>query len=209
MNLENLFKCVKLTHGLQQVKRSIFTAGEDRRENDAEHQYQLAMTAWYVIVTEKLPFDVDKVLKYCLVHDMVEVYAGDAHFYGDRNGKEERERQAAIRLRKEFSEIPEWHQLIEDYEKKIDKECLFIYALDKLLPAINIYFDRGRTWREQRITLNMVVTKKREKIACSDEVTDYFNQLVVLLRAEAPSLFSTAPDAIFCQNQCCKEKGAT
>ena len=72
---------------------------------------------------------------------------------------------------------------------------------------INIYFDGGRTWREQRITLNMVVTKKREKIACSDEVTDYFNQLVVLLRAEAPSLFSTAPDAIFCQNQCCKEKG--
>ena len=138
MNLENLFKCVKLTHGLQQVKRSIFTAGEDRRENDAEHQYQLAMTAWYVIVTEKLPFDVDKVLKYCLVHDMVEVYAGDAHFYGDRNGKEERERQAAIRLRKEFSEIPEWHQLIEDYEKKIDKECLFIYFLfivfNKLMP---------------------------------------------------------------------------
>ncbi|MEK7648633.1 MAG: HD domain-containing protein [Patescibacteria group bacterium] len=206
MNLQNLFKCVKLTHGLQQVKRSIFTAGEDRRENDSEHQYQLAMTAWYVIVTENLPLNVDKVLKYSLVHDMVEVYAGDAHFYGDRNGKEERERDAANRLRAEFSEIPEWHQLIDDYEHKVDKECLFIYALDKLLPAINIYFDRGRTWREQRISLDMVVNKKREKIACSEEVMDYFNQLVVLLKAEAPDLFSKTTDGAPCTNPCCRDK---
>ena len=206
MNLKNLFKCVQLTHGLQQVKRSIFTAGEDRRENDAEHQYQLAMTAWYVIVTEKLPLDVDKVLKYALVHDMVEVYAGDAHFYGDRNGKEEREREAAIRLRAEFSEIPEWHHLIESYEKKVDKECLFIYALDKLLPAINIYFDRGRTWREQRISIDMVVNKKREKIACSPEVTDYFEQLVMLLKEQEPDLFSTTNGVCLCENPCCASK---
>jgi len=204
MNLENLFKCVQLTHGLQQVKRSIFTAGEDRRENDAEHQYQLAMTAWYVIVTEKLPLDVDKVLKYALVHDMVEVYAGDAHFYGDRTGKEEREKVALSRLQEEFAEIPEWFDLIESYEHKVDKESIFIYALDKLLPAINIYFDRGRTWREQRISLDMVITKKTEKMSCSPEVMDYFNQLIVLLKKDAPDLFSTTMGVNTCVNPCCR-----
>ncbi len=179
-----------MTHGIQQVKRTILVNGEERNENDVEHQYQLAMLAWYIINSEKLLLNKDLAIQYALVHDMVEVYAGDTYFLNtDVDDKIKREREAAEQLKTEFEEFTDLHILIDGYERRENPESRFIYALDKLLPVLNIYLDGGRTWKSYGITSDMLIHNKREKISISPEVSVCFEQLIIRLKEEEPGLF--------------------
>ena len=91
MKIQDLIEFTKFTHSFQQIKRVIYANGEDRNENDAEHSYQLAMACWLVVETKKLKLDLNKIVKYALVHDLVEIYAGDTYFYStDKNMQEKK-----------------------------------------------------------------------------------------------------------------------
>ena len=81
INLKNIIKFVNLLNKFRQVERVIHSNGKDRMENDVEHSYQLAMLSWYIISTNNLDLNLDLILKYSLVHDLVEVYAGDTYVY--------------------------------------------------------------------------------------------------------------------------------
>lgn len=178
-SLKNLIGFVKLTHKFQQTKRAVLVNNEERFENDSEHSYQLAMVAWYLIETDKLPVNKDKVLKYALVHDLVEVYAGDTHFYyGDKKKKSVREKKALQRLKKALPQFADMGRLISNYENKKDKESRFVHALDKLLPILNIYLDKGRTWKSDGITQAMLISNKTPYFADSPQLSEYFNQLI-------------------------------
>jgi len=190
MKLPSILKFIGLTHGIQQVRRTILVNGEERNENDVEHQYQLAMLAWYIIDTEHILLDRGLAMQYALVHDIVEVYAGDTYFLNpDIEDKVRREAAAAEQLKSEFPEFTDLHILIDGYERRKDPESRFIYALDKLLPVLNIYLDQGRTWKSYGVTEDMLLGNKREKIAASPEVNIYFEELIVRLREEEPDLF--------------------
>lgn len=189
MNLNNVLKMAQLIHSLQQVKRATFANGEERKENDAEHQYQLALVAWYIIESEHLTLDKNLVIQYALVHDVVEAYAGDTYFYGNRDGKEEREHQARERLLQEFGEFESMHTLLKKYEEQTDLESKFVYALDKLLPILNIYLDSGRSWKECHVTRDMIYANKAKIVSKSLEIKDYFEQLMVILKEKEPELF--------------------
>lgn len=183
-SLERLTGFVKLTHELQQVKRAILVNGENRQENDLEHSAQLALVALYICEVEKLSLDTKLVLGYALVHDMVEAYAGDTHFYDD-NGKlaqKQREEKARERLKKEFPEFKKLHEWIEGYEARTDEESKFVYALDKLLPIINIYLDNGRTWRADGVGFNDLEGRKTAPISLSPEIKKYYDLLLEILR---------------------------
>lgn len=111
------------------------------------------MLAWYVVITYKLDLDMDKIMKYCLIHDIVEIYAGDVDALRrspeQQALKEEKEQQAMIKIAHEFPEGHELWKRLEAYEHREDEEAKFVYALDKLIPVLNIYNDGGR-WRRQR-----------------------------------------------------------
>ncbi|MES2953373.1 MAG: HD domain-containing protein [Patescibacteria group bacterium] len=188
MNLDSLLRFVALTHEFQKIERKLYVAGLSRKENDVEHSYQLALLAWYVVSTQKISLDVDKVIRYAMVHDFVEVFAGDTFFFGERSGKEEREREAALRLQKEYPEFSELHEWIAAYESKADPESLFVYALDKVVPILNIYLDGGRTWKEHGITFEQLFLNK-QKVINEPRVRVLFDELMARLRDEAPSLF--------------------
>lgn len=193
MQIDHLFQFFELLNALQLVRRTIYVKGEDRLENDVEHQYQLAMVAWYIIAAEGLPLNLDRAVRYALVHDMVEVYAGDTWFYKpDAADKSAREHAAALRLQKEFPQFAQMHELIAAYERCEDPESRFVYALDKLVPVINIYLDGGRTWKQHGVTCAMLVENKAEKISISPEVKKMFDELVPRLRQAEPDLFSPA-----------------
>ena len=188
-SLEKILKFIEFTHEIQSVERAIYIRGKERKENDMEHQYQLAMLAWYIIVTEKLKLDKEKVIQYALIHDIVEAYAGDTFFFGPRNGKAKRERAAAKRLVKEFPEFKDLHRMIEKYEHKKDKESRFVYALDKILPICNIYFDNGRLWKESQVSLPLLLSKKKAKVAVAPELKPYYKELTALLKLHEKDLF--------------------
>lgn len=191
-SLNNLLKFTSFTHKFQQVKRIIFVTGEDRLENDSEHSFQLALLGWYIISSSKLDLNIDLVIKYSLVHDLVETYAGDTYFHTtdrkERDSKVDREAEAAKRIQEEFPDFDDLHTLIQDYESKSNPEAKFVYALDKLIPVLNIYLDNGRSWHEHKVTLKMARTKD-EKIAVSPEVTKLWKELVKLLEKDEDTLF--------------------
>ncbi len=189
--MDRLLHFFELLHQFQQVKRATLVRGEDRKENDFEHSYQLAMVAWYLVNSEKLPFNLERVIQYALVHDLVEVYADDTPTYGaDLEEKAKREQAAAIQLQQKLPDFRDLHSLIHNYENQTDAESKFVYALDKLLPILNNYLDGGRNWKENGITLEMLIAHKTERIAISPYIKKYYDVLLEKLRASQSSLFA-------------------
>lgn len=191
--LQKLLGFARMLNELQAVERVIRVKNADRWENDMEHSYHLAMLAWYIIDSQKLSLDREKVFRYALAHDLVEVYAGDTYLFSEDkellDSKPERERLAAERLAKEFPEVPEMHDAIFRYVRKDDPESRFVYALDKIEPIIKLYLDGGRTWKEMHVTLDMAYESKKDKVALSLEIKAYFDEMMVLLRKEERTLF--------------------
>lgn len=180
----------------RRVIREIYSIGEERLENDVEHSYTLAMLAWYVASSLKLPLDHDKVMRYALVHDLVEVYAGDVFAYTkDAKAKAEktgREHAAAERLRREFAEFPDLHDAIAAYERREDPESRFIYALDKLEPMLTTVADGGRIWRKHGLTLEELIAQKRSKMAGHAELLAYLEELAAHVESRHQDYFGKA-----------------
>lgn len=163
VDLNQMLRFVDFTNKFHQLKRKIYATGENRMENDAEHSFQLSMVAWWLISSNNLKYDLDKVIRYTLVHDLVEIYAGDTFFYSDEESKKLKiaaEKESLKRIKKDFSEFKEMIKTIQQYEEKGDEETLFVYTLDKLIPVLNIYLDEGRSWKKHRITFEMLSKNK-------------------------------------------------
>lgn len=188
MESNGIIKFIKLIGEFQAVERSLWLKGREHRENDVEHSYQLALVAWYAISVYKLPLNVDKVIRYSLLHDLVEVYAGDTDAFDDdpkqHETKAEREHQALIKLKDEFAEFTEMLEVIEQYEHRLDEESKFVYALDKIIAPINIYLDGGRTWKKRGLGFEDLLNNKKPKVAAHPEVAKYFDQLAQILEKE-------------------------
>lgn len=183
--MEKLLEFSRTLSAFARVERITWMPGTERKENDVEHSYHLAMMAWYLIESEGLDLDVSRVLKYALVHDLVEVHAGDTPVWSRNEehhaSKQEREAAAARQLQQEYPEFPELHTCIQEYEDLVNAESRFVYALDKLVPMILIQEDGGRSWKEEEVTLDMIREKKSSMIAVSPEVEPYFHMLLVVI----------------------------
>lgn len=188
MDLEKLLSFSRLLNSFARIERTPPMPGTDRYENDMEHSYHLALMAWYLIDSQKLDLDLDLVLKYALVHDLVEIYAGDTYIYStDKEyvaSKKEREHEAALRFANEFPEFTGLYPAVEEYEKRENRESRFVYALDKLLPCILIREGGGKEWKKRKVTLDTILEHKTAKIALSPEVEPYFSELIELIRKE-------------------------
>lgn len=197
-DFQKIFSYVRFLDEFRKIKRVMYNTGEDRLENDAEHSYQLTMIAWYVMDAYRLDLDKDLVVQYCLVHDLVEVYAGDTYIYSQDkthfDSKLQRELDALVRIQNEFPEFPDMLRLMERYEHKYDKESLFVYALDKIIPVINMYLDDGRTWKDIELTKIVVTIEKLreakdEKIRKSPELARFWTEFIAILESRRSELF--------------------
>lgn len=197
-DLQKIFSYLHFLDEFRKIKRVMHNTGEESLENDTEHSYQLTMLAWYIIDAYKLDLDKDLVIRYCLVHDLVEVYAGDTYIYSQDkthfDSKSQRETDSFLRIEKEFPEFPEMLWLIERYEHKDDRESLFVYALDKIIPVLHIYMDDGRTWKDTElteivITIEKLRSIKDDKIKKSPELYTFWIEFVAILEDRRGELF--------------------
>jgi putative hydrolase of HD superfamily len=158
-------------------------------ENDTEHSYNLAMTAWYL--SSWFPeLDKNKLIQYGLVHDLVEVHAGDTPAYGteeELNTKAAREAEALKKLEKDWPDFKDLTEMLQDYEEKTNSEARFIYALDKLMPIMLVYTNEGHSWKKFKVTVEMVQELKAKKVSKSSEIVPYYDELVKLM-VEHPEL---------------------
>lgn len=146
------------------IRRSRLTDGS-RYENTAEHSWHLAMLA--LVLADRAGPDVDvlRAVKAVLVHDIVEIDAGDTYIYDDdgRSDKEEREERAADRL---FGLLPsdqrdEFRDLWTEYEERRTPTGRFAYALDRLQPLLLNASSGGMSWTENGVTREQVEAVNR------------------------------------------------
>jgi len=149
---------------LKRVLRQTIITDKSRQENSAEHSWHIAlMTIILSEYAENPQIDVFRVVKMLLVHDLVEIDAGDTFCYDNhaREDQHERERQAAKRI---FNLLPKdqarrLQSLWEEFEARQTLNSRFANALDRLQPLINNYYTGGKAWRKHGVKRHQVVAR--------------------------------------------------
>jgi 5'-deoxynucleotidase YfbR-like HD superfamily hydrolase len=148
---------------LKTILRRTYLIHQDRAENTAEHSWHLAILAIVLAEHSNEPVDVARVVKMVLVHDIVEIDAGDTYFYDAAAAadKSDREHAAADRL---FGILPadqahELRSLWEEFEAGTSADARFALALDRFMPQLHNYHTQGRSWAEHGITVDRVLEK--------------------------------------------------
>lgn len=147
-------------HRLTGVERRSRVAGGTRLENTAEHSWHLALIC--LVLGEHAPDGVDlaRVLRMLILHDLVEIDAGDTYVYDavGQAGKLDRERVAAARI---FGLLPvdqgrQFAELWEEFEARRTPDARFASALDRLAPFLLNLEHHGGSWREHQVTADQV-----------------------------------------------------
>ena len=146
---------------LKSVLRQSYIADASRHENSAEHCWHLATMALILAEYSPVPLDVLHVTKMLLIHDIVEVDAGDTSVYNIEavENQSESELLAANRI---FSLLPtdqfeELRQIWIEFENAKTPEAKFAKVLDRLMPLLHNYLTQGRRWREGGIVYEQVM----------------------------------------------------
>jgi putative hydrolase of HD superfamily len=190
-DIHRLIELQKLLLEFQKVDRFLFIPGRgERHENDIEHSYNLAMCAWFL--SQYFPeLNRDEVIRYALVHDMVEIHAGDTMIFHNPEGmasKQQREEAALEKLGEDWKDFPEMTAQLHGYEQKDTPEARFVYALDKVMPAMMNLLQGGTVWRKHKVTFDDFRDAKEAKIKLAPEVWPYYEQLRDIL-AKQQELF--------------------
>ncbi len=167
---------------LKGVLRASRPLGLERPENSAEHSWHVALLAFVFAEYANEPIDVNRVIKMLLVHDIVEIDAGDtpAFLLVDPALQQAAELAAAERL---FNLLPaeqaaELRQLWAEFEARQSAEARFANALDRLMPALQNYYGGGGTWTEYQASLERVLRRLGPIGDGSTELWDFMQMLL-------------------------------
>jgi putative hydrolase of HD superfamily len=150
---------------LKHVFRQTILLDRSRQENDAEHSWHLAMMAMLLAEHAEEDVDVAHVMKLVLIHDLVEIDAGDTFCYDTEGMRDqhEREKKAAERL---FFLLPEEQAemlmtLWLEFEAKETPEAKFATSVDRLQPLMHNVFTEGFAWQQHGIHVDQVIERNR------------------------------------------------
>ena len=167
MNNKRLHKQLEFIIEIDKLKdifRQTYLMNGQRKENDAEHSWHIALMA--ILLSEYAndkQLEISKIVKMLLIHDLVEIDAGDTYVYDKEHIKDKREREqrAAERI---FNLLPEdqakeFRRLWEEYEEQKTPESKFALSLDILQPLLHNYNTKGKAWKDHQITCKPVMER--------------------------------------------------
>ena len=165
--LEQQIAFVREVDKLKTIRRQTLLTDASRRENDAEHSWHLALMA--LVLGEYANgrgIDLLHVIRMVLVHDLVEIDAGDTFCYDEAGNADKRERELAAAERI-FNLLPpdqaeEIRALWDEFETSQTPEARFANALDRLQPLLHNLFTEGRMWQKHGIVKSQVVGRNRK-----------------------------------------------
>ena len=173
---------IKEIDKLKYIQRRTKLFNSDRNENDAEHSWHLAMMAVVLSGHSNVSIDVLKVVKMVLIHDIVEIDAGDTFIYDTvkNHVNTDLERAAAERI---FGLLPEKQaqELIaiwEEFEAGETDEAKFAKSMDRLEPLLQNVSNNGGTWKEYNVDYSKVYEKKQVIKNGSVSIWNYAEQLI-------------------------------
>jgi putative hydrolase of HD superfamily len=146
---------------LKLVERQTYINGGVRRENSAEHSWQLALMGWMLTEAAGLDLSHEKLMKLALVHDLGEIDGGDTFLYSEkRDDAVNHEAQCIERISTDHAALlPNLQTLWEEQEFGHSKEALFLKVVDRLLPFLHNITSEGKTWRKLGIKKSQVMAK--------------------------------------------------
>ncbi|MHA1615164.1 MAG: HD domain-containing protein [Candidatus Thorarchaeota archaeon] len=168
---------------LKQIFRQTVLTKDRRQENDAEHSWHLAMLVITLFEYSNDPsIDLLRTVKMVLIHDIIEIDAGDTFCYDDhdRNAKTEKERKAAHRI---FGILPkvqaqEFIDLWEEFEAMITPEAQFAAAVDRLQPLLLNLYSEGYAWKKHGIKKSQVIERNHHISKGSKVLWEFAENLI-------------------------------
>jgi len=148
------------------VYRRTMLIDGSRRENDAEHSWHIAVMALLFKEYTVEPVNIERAVKMCIVHDLIEIYAGDTFAYDTTANKDKAEREAAA-ANKLFSHLPpeqgsEIRLLWEEFDEMKTPDSKYAACMDRLQPFLHNTLTEGHTWKEGNT--NRAAVEKRMAI---------------------------------------------
>jgi putative hydrolases of HD superfamily len=168
---------------LKEVFRQTLLTQSRRQENDAEHSWHLCLMVIVLAEHANTPhLDVLRVLKMLLIHDIVEIDAGDTFAYDTARMADQhaREARAADRL---FGLLPadqtaEFRALWDEFEARTTPEARFAAAVDRFQPMLQNCLTEGAAWRQHGVTSDRVIARNRHIADGAAAVWDYAAQMI-------------------------------
>lgn len=167
---------------LKQITRQTYLSDGSRKENDSEHSWHLALMCGLLAEYANEKIDAAKTMMMVLVHDMIEIDAGDTYAYDTEGNatKREREVKAAERI---FHLLPEdqaeyLHALWEEFEAAQTPEARFALALDKIQPVMLNDASGGRSWREHGVDVSQIMKRNEKTPEGSGVLWEYAKGLI-------------------------------
>ncbi len=190
--LEQISKFCELIDKEKFVQRRTFLTDGERLENDSEHAWHMAVMALLLSDYSNEKVDVLKVVSILLVHDLVEVYAGDTFAYDEEGKKSQRQRELAA-ADKLFSQLPDdlcekIRGLWDEFEEWDTPESKFAHTLDNFQPLMLQHASKGRAWKEGGRRLSEVLARNAKSAEGSQALWDYARENFIQPEIEAGNL---------------------
>lgn len=181
--LEQQMKFILELDKLKYIQRQTYVADASKKENDAEHSWHMALMCILLSEYANEPIDKLKVITMILIHDAVEIDAGDTYAYDEATNATKREREliAAERIFKLLPEdqAAELRALWDEFEENVTPEAKFAHTLDNLQPIMLNDATGGRAWREHEVRLSQIEKRNQKTAEGSEVLWDYAKSLVM------------------------------
>ncbi len=175
--LDSQFEFIREIDGLKKISRQTYLSDGSRKENDTEHSWHLALMA--VLLSEYANENVDlfRVITMVLVHDIVELDAGDTYAYDDAGNATKREREVAAADRI-FNILPAdqakyLRNLWDEFEEDSTPEARFAHTLDHVQPIMLNDASGAKAWKEHAIKLSQVLKRNSSTAKGSEKLWEY------------------------------------
>lgn len=180
--LEKQLEFVLEIDKLKNVFRQTHLSGNGRKENDSEHSWHMAVMAYLLKEYANESVDVAKVMLMCLIHDVVEIDAGDTYAYDTEGLKTQKLREDAAK-RRIFSILPEEQAaeltaLFDEFEACETPEAKFAHAMDNLQPLLLNNSNDGGDWRAHNVTAEQVYRRQRKTEQGSKRLFDLSDGII-------------------------------
>lgn len=167
---------------VKNILRQTHLSGHGRRENDAEHSWHMAIMAYLLKEYANEEVDIAKVMLMCLIHDIVEIDAGDTYAYDEENLKTQKEREDAAKERI-FSILPKEQKeelvaLFDEFEAYETPESKFAHAMDNLQPLMLNNSNGGSDWQEHQVSAEQVYKRQSKTKLGSEKLFEVTDQMI-------------------------------
>jgi putative hydrolase of HD superfamily len=165
---------------LKNIQRRSYLISGDRNENSAEHSWHIALMVMLLAEYSNASIDLERTIRMLLVHDIVEIEAGDTYCYDDVVDQTLREEKAADRL---FNMLPDdqaemVRDLWDEFESGDSPESRFAAAMDRLMPLLQSYHTQGKGWKENEINKSQVLERNGPIVDGSNSLWKYAENLI-------------------------------